>query len=123
MKKLKQLWAIFGMIAKFLPRVFKEFRDIKGLIIEIKNEWVIQFPQEGHLPDADDIISPLPLPPNLPRSGKTRNEKVGNNFYQRPEKLIQFPGKELERSDDDVNPYKEVPDGRSYFKKKSGNSK
>jgi len=124
MKKLKQLWAIFGMIAKFLPRLFREIDDVKVLWQEMKSEWREKFPPDKGYIDMNKEISFTSTPGRIDllklkaRRGKTRNKVVDHNSSECPEKLVQFPGGELERSDDDINPYMEIPDGRSYFKKK-----
>lgn len=111
MKKLKQAWVIVVMIKTFLPRVFKEFKDLTNLFAEIKEWWFERFPPkeevEGYYYD--------------PSRAKIKKAKVKKAVKPDgpPNTIFSEDGKiEYEEPESDVYDYTPVPEGRSYFKKK-----
>jgi hypothetical protein len=118
MKKLKQMWAIIVMVKTFLPRVFKEFKDLTTLFTEIKHEWFRRFPPEmkaraqGHTTLFIEEIKRGYNPP-------PKDEDL-DPVYTPPPPPVGPPNVEFS---EDGKVEREVPDGRSYFKKKPGKAK
>ena len=113
MKKLKQLWAILGMVKKFFPRIVREIKDVKTVIDDIKYEWFLNFPPKETYIELEEEV------PWDETKMKARSKGASSMLRETMKGYNPVP------EDEDMEPEYTpppigVPDGRSYFKKKEG---
>jgi hypothetical protein len=98
----------------------KELGDVKKVVSDMRDEWMINFPKEGHLHDPKVILTKPSLPPENMVVVKNKNDFDVKSTVATPKKIVAFISKRLDRTDDDINPCieRDVPDGRNYFKRK-----